>query len=167
VRAGAALSRAAGLSARQEAAREPEFVDAGGGVRVRVLRAHDCRDFTRPCHAVRAVPAPPPLPYKVDTSRPSLRTNRTRLVPSGALHAEGWPPGGAARRTPPPTTPSRTNWTRLVPPSRTNWTRGPGPAEPAGPARRAASRTAGGAGLPVPGPESRVRYWVRADTARE
>ena len=24
---------------------------------------------------------PPPLPYKVDTSRPSLRTNWTRLVP--------------------------------------------------------------------------------------
>ena len=30
----------------------------------------------RPCS-----PPPPPLPYKVDTSRPSLRTNWTRLVP--------------------------------------------------------------------------------------
>ena len=36
------------------------------------------------CGAVRlaggAPPPPPPLPYKVDTSRPSLRTNWTRLV---------------------------------------------------------------------------------------
>jgi hypothetical protein len=29
----------------------------------------------------KAPPPPPPLPYKVDTSRPSLRTNWTRLVP--------------------------------------------------------------------------------------
>ena len=37
----------------------------------------------RGCGAVRA--APPPLPYKVDTSRPSSRTNRTRLVPPPTL----------------------------------------------------------------------------------
>ena len=30
---------------------------------------------------VPEAPPPPPLPYKVDTSRPSLRTNWTRLVP--------------------------------------------------------------------------------------
>ena len=32
-------------------------------------------------HDVVGGPPPPPLPYKVDTSRPSLRTNWTRLVP--------------------------------------------------------------------------------------
>ena len=42
-----------------------------------------------------------------------------------------------------------------------------GPAEPAGPARRAAGRAAEGADLPVQGPVSRVRCWFRADTARE
>ena len=34
-----------------------------------------------PQHTRAREGAPPPLPYKVDTSRPSLRTNWTRLVP--------------------------------------------------------------------------------------
>jgi len=61
----------------------------------------------------RLPPPPPSLPYKVDTSRPSLRTNWTRLVPfprayallasasseagssgSGAASADAAPPSG-------------------------------------------------------------------------
>ena len=50
-------------------------------------------------------PPPPPLPYKVDTSCPSLRTNWTRLVPAGEPHgparaerdAHGEPRGAPAR----------------------------------------------------------------------
>ena len=43
---------------------------------------------------VRVLPPPPPsLPYKVDTSRPSLRTNWTRLVPFPTTR-------GASRCTP-------------------------------------------------------------------
>jgi hypothetical protein len=52
-----------------------------------------------------ACPSPPSLPYKVDTSRPSLRTNWTRLVPlTGAwvaplfLFAAAWSLGGALDR---------------------------------------------------------------------
>ena len=37
--------------------------------------------FAQREHLMRVIPSPPSLPYKVDTSRPSLRTNRTRLVP--------------------------------------------------------------------------------------
>ena len=59
---------------------------------------------------------PPSLPYKVDTSRPSLRTHWTRLVPSGHAafaHSEfvgGWckghPHGEGARARPQPPPPS-------------------------------------------------------------
>jgi len=35
---------------------------------------------------LRAWVGDPPLPYKVDTSRPSLRTNWTRLVGTGGRH---------------------------------------------------------------------------------
>jgi len=41
--------------------------------------------------------APPPLPYKVDTSRPSLRTNWTRLVQLGAAAIGGVGAAGARR----------------------------------------------------------------------
>ena len=61
------------------------------------------RQRARPSAAhARAVPRqnppPPPspsLPYKVDTSRPSLRTNRTRFVPLRLASPEA--PRGSAR----------------------------------------------------------------------
>ena len=40
------------------------------------------------CAAAKEGLAPPSLPYKVDTSRPSLRTNWTRLVPFPQVLAE-------------------------------------------------------------------------------
>ena len=54
-----------------------------------------------PPPAPRAPHAPPPLPYKVDTSRPSLRTNWTRLVHPSVLIGHGHarlmhPPAAAA-----------------------------------------------------------------------
>ena len=55
--------------------------------------------------AGRGAPPPPPasLPYKVDTSRPSLRTNWTRLVPfpqvAGSRYAEPPPPPPPLTRT--------------------------------------------------------------------
>jgi hypothetical protein len=76
-------------------------------------------------------PAPPApsLPYKVDTSRPSLRTNWTRLGarfahraaarcrPSGGLRACGVDARGEVSydARPPPPCPYRTKWTRRVP----------------------------------------------------
>ena len=52
--------------------------------------------------ALEARPPPPSLPYKVNTSRPSLRTNWTRLVPltgrgARGAHADA-PPTGRRRR---------------------------------------------------------------------
>jgi hypothetical protein len=54
--------------------------------------------------ALRAwVGAPPSLPYKVDMSRPSLRTNWTRLVPACAPPcAHGWAPQPHQRLAPAP-----------------------------------------------------------------
>ena len=55
----------------------------------------------QPCWE-QARPPPPSLPYKVDTSRPSLRTNWTRLVPF-------W------RRAPPPGAPGASRGGRVRP----------------------------------------------------
>ena len=75
--------------------------------------------------AVVDAPPPPSLPYKVDTSRPSLRTNWTRLVPfpqvdarapnplrpaqrdvfAAGLSSESEPEDGAAEAPPPPPPP--------------------------------------------------------------
>jgi len=76
------------------------------------------------CSRSRAAhPPPPSLPYKVDTSRPSRRTDWTRLVPSRAASARAsarmrWAAG--ADRLPPllsdtPCPSPRTNRTRRVP----------------------------------------------------
>jgi hypothetical protein len=75
----------------------------------------------------------PSLPYKVDTSRPSLRTNWTRPLAgstfssrragrtAGRTSSSSFPPprartrpGFPACRSPPPPLPPRTNWTRRV-----------------------------------------------------
>jgi len=50
-----------------------------------VLRPH------RPAHPPRPAPPFPSLPYKVDTSRPSLRTNWTRLAGPAARGAGAFP----------------------------------------------------------------------------
>jgi len=50
----------------------------------------------------RALPPPPPLPYKVDTPRPSLRTNWTRLVQGAHVPL---PHGRALRELPHPMPP--------------------------------------------------------------
>ena len=63
------------------------FAPSGAGPEVGVLMRKDAPQarLLWPCAALRWLsrsrPPPPSLPYKVDTSRPSLRTNWTRLVP--------------------------------------------------------------------------------------
>jgi hypothetical protein len=52
----------------------------------RRLRGEGCGDRRG---AVPVRPPPPSLPYKVDTSRPSLRTNWTRLVPFPHRYGKG------------------------------------------------------------------------------
>jgi len=58
------------------APRPPPRDPAGGAPR---------RAECQPSHCSLYKPSPPPLPYKVDTSRPSLRTNWTRLVHPSVL----------------------------------------------------------------------------------
>jgi len=64
---------------------------------------HDPRPFPQPragygTHPCSAPLPPPSLPYKVDTSRPSLRTNRTRLVTRPCSAAAAADAGGPERR---------------------------------------------------------------------
>ena len=54
------------------------FADALGGARA--LARLDLSGNAFGDEGAPRLKAPPPLPYKVDTSRPSLRTNWTRLV---------------------------------------------------------------------------------------
>jgi hypothetical protein len=78
----------------------------------RRCRRRRCRRSTRtPSSRARSTPrSPPSLPYKVDTSRPSLRTNWTRLGharPRGSRGRRGGaggrgPRGGAGACLPPP-----------------------------------------------------------------
>ena len=46
-----------------------------------LVRPARAASYTFTAAVAETVPPPPSLPYKVDTSRPSLRTNWTRLVP--------------------------------------------------------------------------------------
>ena len=75
-------------------------------------RPHDVEDQDEDADEVatedsRAATAPPPFPYKVDTSRPSLRTNWTRLQghrPSRGLNLDIHavvPDGARPKATPP------------------------------------------------------------------
>ena len=128
----------------QDADTKSHLADAGVA-----LRAYDSflpavRDLAAKGSRFMLDPTPPPssLPYKVDTSRPSLRTNRTRLVHSRFMldptktswavfsaievhaptpqptsqRAGGAPAAHAAGRCRPPPPPlPRTKWTRRVP----------------------------------------------------
>jgi len=77
----------AGLIAPQAAPREARAASPRAASRRRALpllpRAPPLPSIT--ARPARRPPPPTTLPYKVDTSRPSLRTNWTRLVPRSSL----------------------------------------------------------------------------------